>query len=90
MGVFTNRATVTSIEGDPSWITTRTAVSFVVLADAARTLEIEPGNGPFVIIHWPVTPVPMTLESTAELKFNSVWSTVPNPPVRKPGAEHRH
>ena len=80
MGVFTNRATVASIEGDPILENNEDTVSLVVLADAARTLGIEPGNGPFVIIHWPVSPVPMTLESTAELKFDSVWSTVPNPP----------
>jgi uncharacterized repeat protein (TIGR01451 family) len=85
MGVWTNRATVASIEGDPVLDNNEDAVSFVVLADTARTLGIESGNGPFVIIHWPVSPVPMTLESTAELKSGSVWSTVPNPPVVSQG-----
>ena len=81
MGVFTNRATVTSVEGDPVPENNQAAVSFVVLSDAARTLEIERGSGPWVIVRWPASPVPLTLESTAILSSENEWSTVPNPPV---------
>jgi hypothetical protein len=81
MGVFTNRATVTSVEGDPVPDNNQAAVSFVVLSDAARALEIERGSGPWVIVRWPASPVPLTLESTAVLSSENEWSTVPNPPV---------
>jgi uncharacterized repeat protein (TIGR01451 family) len=84
-GAFTNRATVTSIEEELLPANNQAAVSFVVLSDVAGTLDIERGNGSMVIIRWPISPVPLTLESTPSLSPENEWSAVPEAPVQSQG-----
>jgi large repetitive protein len=81
LGVFTNRASVLSVEGDPAPDNNQASASFTVFSEASITLDIQPGSGPSVIIRWPASPVPLVLESTARLAQTNTWSAVPNPPV---------
>ncbi|MCL4179797.1 MAG: IPT/TIG domain-containing protein [Verrucomicrobia bacterium] len=81
MGVFSNRASVLFLEGDTVPANNQAMVSFTVLSEAARTLDIRSTNGSSVVLSWPAAPVPLVLESAASLILDSPWSTVPNPPV---------
>jgi uncharacterized repeat protein (TIGR01451 family) len=81
MGVFSNRASVLALEGDPIPDNNQATVSFTVIADAARTLDIQPGSAQSIVLSWPTSTVPLVLQSTAALGQDSVWTAVSNPPV---------
>jgi len=81
MGVFSNRASVLFLEGDTVPTNNQATVSFTVLSEAARTLDIRSTSRSSVVLSWPATPVPLVLESAASLIRDGPWSTVPNPPV---------
>jgi hypothetical protein len=81
MGVFSNRASVLALEGDPIPDNNQATVSFTVIADAARTLDIQPGSAQSIVLSWPTSAVPLVLQSTAALGQDSAWTAVSNPPV---------
>jgi len=81
MGVFTNRASVLAVEGDTIPNNNQASVSFTVVTDAARTLDIQLDDEQSIVLRWPVSTVPLALQSTAILGQDSVWTAVSNSPV---------
>jgi uncharacterized repeat protein (TIGR01451 family) len=85
-GVLTNNAIVTAIEGDPALSNNRAQARLTVIDDASRLLTIQRGATPDrVVLRWPASPVPMTLQSTPALAPSTTWSNVTTTPVVRNG-----
>jgi uncharacterized repeat protein (TIGR01451 family) len=74
MGVYSNTAAVSFLEGDTVPGNNQALVSFTVLSEAARKLDIRLDSPEMVIVSWPTSSVPLTLESAAAL--TNGWATV--------------
>jgi hypothetical protein len=68
-----------SVEGDPVPDNNQAAVTFTVVSDESRTLGIGRQPGPSVVITWPVSPVPLTLQSATNVI--GPWTAVPTIPA---------
>jgi large repetitive protein len=85
-GVLTNNAIVTAAEGDPASSNNRAQARLTVIDDQSRILTIAHGADPDrVVLQWPASPVPMTLQSTATLAPSATWSNVTTTPVLRNG-----
>jgi uncharacterized repeat protein (TIGR01451 family) len=85
-GILTNNAVVSAVEGDPALSNNRAHAQLTVIADESRILTINRGLTPDrVVLRWPASPVPLTLQSVPELSTTGPWSNVTATPVVKDG-----
>jgi uncharacterized repeat protein (TIGR01451 family) len=85
-GLLTNNAVVTAVEGDPALSNNHAQVRLTVIAEESQILTIQRGTTPDrVVLRWPVSPVPLTLQSVPALTPIPVWSNVTTTPVIKNG-----
>jgi uncharacterized repeat protein (TIGR01451 family) len=85
-GLLTNNAVVTAIEGDPTVVNNHARIRLTVIADESQILTIQHApTSDRVVLRWPVSPVPLTLQSVPALSPGSTWSNVTAPPVVKDG-----
>jgi uncharacterized repeat protein (TIGR01451 family) len=85
-GVFVNWARVTAFEADPVPSNNERTVSTVVVTDASRRLRIEAITGtPQVLISWPTSAVPFTLQTVPNLSLANAWIGLTNPPAVSQG-----
>jgi hypothetical protein len=81
-GVLSNRAVLSAIEGDPGPDNNSVLTPVTVIADASRTLNVQPGPAPRqILLSWPVSPVPLTLQSIDTLHPAIGWTNVPVLPI---------
>jgi uncharacterized repeat protein (TIGR01451 family) len=80
--VLNNTATISSLESDLNPGDNTASVSTTVILDASRTLQIDllPGS-PRVVMSWPASVVPFTLQSLNFLSTATTWLPVTNVPV---------
>jgi uncharacterized repeat protein (TIGR01451 family) len=80
-GMWSNRASITAVEGDPVPGNNADQVLVTVSSVASRRLSVRPTrSADGVVLSWPVSPVPFVLQSIATLPPTSPWTNVPTPP----------
>jgi uncharacterized repeat protein (TIGR01451 family) len=80
--VLNNTATISSVESDLNPGDNTASVATTVILDASRTLRIGPlPGGQQVVISWPASVVPFTLQSLNFLSTSNTWLPVTNVPV---------
>jgi len=85
-GVLTNSAVVSASEGDPSPTNNAASVKTTVVADQARTLQINLLSASSVAaISWPTSSVPFLLQAIDSLDGTVPWVPVTNPVVISAG-----
>ena len=77
-GVFTNQATVRSIEGDPNNGNNTVQNTLIVASLEQRTLNVELLSAPKrVVVSWPVSFVPFKLQTASNfLPAGTIWTTI--------------
>jgi uncharacterized repeat protein (TIGR01451 family) len=78
-GTHSNAAAVSFLEGDTVPGNNQSLVSFTVVSETARTLDIQLGTPDMVIVSWPTSAVNLTLESSGTL--TNGWATVSPGPI---------
>ena len=80
--ILNNTARVTSVETDPNPGNNIALVLTPVLLDASRTLRIDLlAGGEHVLISWPASVIPFTLQFLNFLSASNSWLPVTNVPV---------
>ena len=80
--ILNNTARVTSVETDPAPGNNIASVLTPVLLDASRTLRIDLlAGGEHVLISWPASVIPFTLQFLNFLSASNSWLPVTNVPV---------
>jgi len=80
-GVLTNVAAVTSVEPDLNLTDNSASVVTTVVSDASRTLQIILASADRVVISWPVSAVPFSLQFMNSLSASNLWLAVTNGPA---------
>ncbi len=80
--VLNNTAAISSVESDLNPDNNTASVTSTVILDASRTLGIGPVLGRRqVVVSWPASVVPFTLQALDSLSMFSTWLPVTNVPV---------
>jgi uncharacterized repeat protein (TIGR01451 family) len=80
-GVLTNIAAVTSVESDLNATDNTASAVTTVVSDDSRTLQISLASTSRVVISWPTSAVPFTLQFLNSLSASNLWLAVTNSPA---------
>jgi hypothetical protein len=80
-GVLTNTATVTAAETDSDPGNNVARAVTTVSGEASRVLSIQRAPQDQIVLSWPASPVPFTLEARGSFAPGTVWTNVPIQPV---------
>ena len=80
--VLNNTASISSVESDPNPDNNTASIITTVISDASRTLRVDLVPGvQSVVVSWPASVVPFTLQSLNLLSTVNTWLPVTNVPV---------